>query len=100
MKKLTCLVIVFLLVLSMVPCVFAAPSASMSGPSTVRAGDTITVSFSAGGGIYGCSGAVSYDSSLLTLNGLDKMSRVGKKNICKLLLNTYLAGLTVLKKGR
>lgn len=39
-------------------------------------------------------------SSFLTLNGLDKMSRVGKKNICKLLLNTYLAGLTVLKKGR
>lgn len=69
MKKLTCLVIVFLLVLSMVPCAFAAPSASMSGPSTVRAGDTITVSFSAGGGIYGCSGAVSYDSSVLTLNG-------------------------------
>lgn len=39
-------------------------------------------------------------SSFLTLNGLDKMNRVGKKNICKLLLNTYLAGLTVLKKGR
>ena len=69
MKKLSCLVIVLLLVLSMVPCVWAAPSASMSGPSTVRAGDTITVSFSAGGGIYGGSGAVSYDSSLLTLNG-------------------------------
>lgn len=38
-------------------------------------------------------------SSFLTLNGLDKMSRVNKKNVCKLLLNTYLAGLTVLKKN-
>lgn len=37
-------------------------------------------------------------SSFLTLNGLDKMSKVNKKNICKLLLNTYLAGLSVLKK--
>lgn len=69
MKKLTCLIIVLILVLSMVPSVWAAPYASMNGPSTVRAGDTITVSFSAGGGILGGSGAVSYDSSLLTLNG-------------------------------
>lgn len=38
-------------------------------------------------------------SSFLTLNGLDKMSKVNKKNICKLLLNTYLAGLSVLKKN-
>lgn len=37
-------------------------------------------------------------SSYLTLNVLDKMSRLNKKNICKLLLNTYLAGLSVLKK--
>lgn len=38
-------------------------------------------------------------SSFLTLNGLDKMSKVNKKSICKLLLNTYLAGLSVLKKN-
>ena len=37
-------------------------------------------------------------SSYLTLNSLDKMSRINKKTICKLLLNTYLAGLSVLKK--
>ena len=37
-------------------------------------------------------------SSYLTLSTLDKMSHVNKKNICKLLLNTYLAGLSVLKK--
>lgn len=38
-------------------------------------------------------------SSFLTLNGLDKMKKVSKKSICKLLLNTYLAGLSVLKKS-
>ena len=47
--------------------VSAAGYAYMSGPDTVRAGDTITVSFVAGGGIFGGSGSLSYDSSLLTL---------------------------------
>lgn len=37
-------------------------------------------------------------SSYLTLSSFDKMNRVNKKNICKLLLNTYLAGLSILKK--
>ena len=69
MKRLICILTVLLLLLSMVPLAWAAPYASMSGPSTVRAGDTITVSFAAGGGIHGCNGSVSYDSSLLTLNG-------------------------------
>ena len=45
----------------------AAGSISLKGPSTVRAGDTITLTFSAGGGIYGGSGSVSFDSSKLTL---------------------------------
>ena len=47
--------------------VSAAGSAKLSGPGTVRAGDTITVSFSAGGGIYGGSGSLQYDSQVLTL---------------------------------
>mgnify|MGYP001779412870 FL=1 len=47
--------------------VSAAGSAKLSGPGTVRAGDTITVSFSAGGGIYGGSGSLQYDSKVLTL---------------------------------
>ena len=47
--------------------VFAAGSASVSGPDVVRPGDTITLSFQAGGGIYGGSGSVSFDSSQLTL---------------------------------
>ena len=46
----------------------ASASASLTGPGTVRAGDTITVSFNLNGsGIYGVSGALSYDSSQVTL---------------------------------
>ena len=69
MKKIISCLIVIALVVSLVPAAFAAGSASLSGPSVVRAGDTITLSFSAGGGIYGGSGSVSYDASQLTLQG-------------------------------
>ena len=48
----------------------AAMSASFTGPSTVRAGDTITLTFSLdGSGVEGASGTLSYDSSQLTLSG-------------------------------
>lgn len=67
MKKcLTLLLVAVLLVTCIMP-VSAAGSISLKGPSTVRAGDTITLTFSAGGGIYGGSGSVSYDASQLTL---------------------------------
>lgn len=69
MRKLTILIAVVLLLAMLAPCVYAAGSASMQGPGIVRAGDTITVSFVAGGGILGGSGAVSYDPALLTLQG-------------------------------
>ena len=64
-----CFLIVAVLLVSLAPAAFAAGSASMSGPAVVRAGDTITVSFVAGGGILGGSGSVSYDTSKLTLKG-------------------------------
>ena len=67
MKKIVLMVLAVLLLAGLVPMVLAAGSASLSGPGTVRAGDTITVSFYAGGGIYGGSGSVSYDASQLTL---------------------------------
>ena len=48
----------------------ASASASLTGPGTVRAGDTITLSFNLNGsGIYGASGTLSYDSSQLTMTG-------------------------------
>lgn len=69
MKKIVVLVLAALLVACLVPFALAAGSASLSGPGTVRAGDTITLTFSAGGGIYGGSGSLSYDASQLTLEG-------------------------------
>lgn len=67
MKRIFACLICVVLLFSAAPSVFAAGSASLSGPSVVRAGDTITLSFTAGGGIYGGSGVISYDSSQLTL---------------------------------
>ena len=69
MKKIICILLAFALVASLAPAAFAAGSAWMSGPSVVRAGDVITVTFYAGGGIFGGSGSVSYDASQLTLQG-------------------------------
>ena len=66
---------IFLLVAILIVAVFpvtafaASASASLTGPGTVRAGDTITVSFHLNGsGIYGVSGSLSYDSSQVTLS--------------------------------
>ena len=47
----------------------ASASATLTGPGTVRAGDTITLTFNLNGsGIYGASGTLSYDSSQVTLS--------------------------------
>lgn len=69
MRKILCCLLVLVLLLGAAPGVFAAGSASLGGPNTVRAGDTITLVFYAGGGILGGSGNMSYDSSQLTLQG-------------------------------
>ena len=69
MKKIISILLVMTLVVSFAPGAFAAGSAWLSGPSVVRAGDTITLTFYAGGGIFGGSGSVAYDASLLTLQG-------------------------------
>lgn len=73
MKKiisiLTVLVLCFALMLPITVSA-AGASASLSGPGTVRAGDTITLSFNLNGsGIFGASGTLSYDSSQVTLSG-------------------------------
>ena len=69
MKKIISILLVMALVVSFAPGAFAAGSAWLSGPAVVRAGDTITLTFYAGGGIFGGSGSVAYDASLLTLQG-------------------------------
>ena len=61
---------VFALQLLSAMTVSAAGSATLTGPSTVRAGDTITLTFNVNGGnTEGLSGTLSYDSGQLTLSG-------------------------------
>ncbi len=71
MKKSSSILTIFVLCLAlMLPISVSAVSASatLTGPGTVRAGDTITLSFNLSGiGIYGASGTLSYDSSQVTL---------------------------------
>ncbi len=48
----------------------ASASASLTGPGTVRAGDTITLTFKLNGsGLFGASGTLSYDGNQLQLTG-------------------------------
>lgn len=50
---------------------FYAASASLTGPSTVRAGDTITLSLNVSdSGKYGLEGSLSYDSSVVSLSDI------------------------------
>lgn len=73
MKKCVSAVMVLLILCSvLVPFSVSAASASamLTGPGTVRAGDIITLTFKLNGkGLYGVSGALSYDGSQLTLSG-------------------------------
>ena len=71
-KSISLLIAIVLCLILMLPITTLAASAgaSLSGPGTVRAGDTITLSFDLiGSGIYGASGTLSYDSSQVTLTG-------------------------------
>ena len=73
MKKILALLLSFLFCLAFAPppaVSAASASASLSGPSTVRAGDTITVTFRVNAsGVTGFTGEVRYDASQLTLTG-------------------------------
>ena len=73
MKKiLACMVILLLLSCMLMPFSVSAATAtaSLTGPGTVRAGDTITLTFKLNGsGLYGASGTLSYDSNQLTMTG-------------------------------
>ena len=78
MRKFVSLLLVAALFCACLPTVFAAGSVSLKGPDTVRAGDTITVTFSAGGdNIYGGQCTVSYDAAQLTLKGYTTSSLGG-----------------------
>jgi hypothetical protein len=69
-SKIAFLLAALVTILMLPSMVFAATaSASLTGPGTVRAGDTITLTFKANGtGLYGWSGMLAYDTNQLTLN--------------------------------
>ena len=72
MKRLISLTIVLIMCISLLAITASATSASatLTGPGTVRAGDTITLTFKlSGSGLYSASGTLSYNSSQLTLTG-------------------------------
>jgi len=71
MKKILAIVVSAILIISIFPISAFAASGSLSGPSTARAGDTISLTFKVGGGSFsGYSGSLGYDSSVLTLQGV------------------------------
>lgn len=72
MKRIFCMSMALLLCLCLfaMPALAASASASLTGPGTVRAGDTITLTFNLNGsGIFGASGTLSYDAGQLELTG-------------------------------
>lgn len=71
MKKIISIIAILVLVVSLAVSVSAASaSATLTGPGTVRAGDTITLTFNlSGSSIFGASGTLSYDAGQLELTG-------------------------------
>lgn len=71
MKKIVSILTVLVLCIAMmlpIAVSAATASATLTGPGTVRAGDTITLTFNLNGsGLFGASGELSYDSNQLTL---------------------------------
>ncbi len=68
MKRIICTAMALMLCLCLlaIPAFAASASASLTGPGTIRAGDTITLTFNlSGSGIFGASGTLSYDGGLL-----------------------------------
>lgn len=68
-KRIVMLTLVILCLCTLtLPVCAASASGSLSGPGTVRSGDTITLTFQINGkGIYGASGSLSYDTAQLEL---------------------------------
>lgn len=74
MKRLISIIFtVVLCAVLILPTEVKAATATFTGPGTVRAGDTITLSFNVNGsGIYGASGTLTYDSNQVSLVGTNQ----------------------------
>ena len=86
----------FAAVLLLCVCLFAVSvsavsgSATLTGPGTVRAGDTITLTFNLNGsGISGAEGALSYDSNQLTLSSTQQ--KIGNSWVVEWNGNNFVA---------
>ena len=92
MKKIFCMILALILcVATLSLAVFAAEaSATFTGPDTVRAGDTITLTFQVNGkGIYGISGTLQFDEDQLELKSVD--SKLQNNWMLELNGNTFVA---------
>lgn len=92
MKRYINLALVLILCLSLlsVTAFAAGESVSLTGPGSVRAGDTITVTMNVtGDGVYGASGILSYDSSQLTL--VDTQTVIGAAWVVEFNGNNFVA---------
>lgn len=72
MKRIAAITVCIVMLMSLlsVTAFAVTASASLTGPDTVRAGDTITLSFNLNGkDLYGASGTLDYDSSQVELTG-------------------------------
>ena len=95
-KRIIAIAITLTLFAALVPVSVSAASASarLSGPDSVRAGDTITVSFVlSGSGIYGASGTLSYDG--LTL--VSTSQSIGSPWIVEFNGNNFAARMEAIK---
>lgn len=92
MKKFFTMILLLTLLLGLTAIsVFAANgTATLTGPDTVRAGDTITLTFKVNGtGIYGASGTLSYDSKLLELKSTEQ--KIGSSWMVEFNGDTFVA---------
>ncbi len=65
-----CIVVLCVMLLLPMTAAAASASATLTGPTTVRAGDTVTLTFKLGGNnLAGASGTLAFDSNQLTLTG-------------------------------
>jgi hypothetical protein len=74
LKRILVVLIISLLITALVPLQVLAASSSMSGPGTVRSGDTITVKFTLSGlsNVEGIEATINYTSSVLTYKSVSK----------------------------
>lgn len=91
MKKGICTGLVLLLIVGIsAVCAFAqGATATLTGPDTVRAGDTITLTFQLNGtGLLGVTGKLSFDETLLELK--DKQQKIGSDWIVEFNGNNFV----------